>query len=292
MTPKAIFGKPSAKKVVETPVMETIVPNVLFGGNVIKKSEKVASTEPSPIFGKNSFVRTRVNVTLDDLHLKYPNKSHDILKKVYQIVVTTNCEQINQPEMLNWGYDAQKKYNEIVEAIANICNNENLQRTKQLINEIGELIEVDTKTVGLIKKIFGKNKAEAIRKNISDKYNELNTKIPNIQNIISNIDEHVKDLTTIEETIFLHLAAGQHIVQHVPSQYKEVLENRLISLESLNLQFKVNQKQLELLKETSIKIIGIIQDTLSVEIPMWYNNNTLSQIKEDKKLEILTKIKI
>jgi len=56
--------------------------------------------------------------------------------------------------------------------------------------------------------------------------------------------------------------------------------------------FKLSKKQLELLDETIIKMISIIQDTLSVEVPTWYNNKTFVNISENKKQEILNKIKL
>jgi hypothetical protein len=76
----------------------------------------------------------------------------------------------------------------------------------------------------------------------------------------------------------------------IPNQYKDTFTSRIISLESLNTQFKLSKKQLELLDETIIKMISIIQDTLSVEVPTWYNNKTFVNISENKKQEILNKL--
>jgi len=188
MTPKTIFGNASIKKTDE-PSSTKVTPSVLFSGNVITKTEKVSKSEPSQIFGKTAIVRNRIKVSVVDLKDKYPKINDAVLNKAVELILTTNCEQINQTDIINWGYSAQEKYTDLVENIANINGSVLLSATKQLINEIGELIELDTKTNGIIKKLFNKNNTEAIYRKIVVK-NELLKKntimLHNLLEVIKN----------------------------------------------------------------------------------------------------------
>ena len=102
----------------------------------------------------------------------------------------------------------------------------------------------------------------------------------------------MQDTVALEQEILTNVIAGMYIVDYIPETYKDTFNTRIISLESLNTQFKLSKKQLELLDETIIKIISIIQDTLSVEVPTWYNNKTFVNISETKKKEIINKLKL
>jgi hypothetical protein len=291
MTPKTIFGNTQPKQAIEPPVKK-VTPSVLFSGNVITKMEKVSKTEPSPIFGKTAIVRNRLKVNINDLKAKYPKVNDSVLTKASELILTTNCEQISQGEIINWGYSAQEQYTDLVEKIANINGSTLLSATKQLINEIGELIETDTKTNGIIKKLFSKNNTETIYRKIVIKNELLKKNTLMLHNLLEIIKNCMQDTVKLEQEILVNVVAGTFILDYLPAQYKDTFTNRVISLESLNTQFKLSKKQLELLDETIIKMISIIQDTLSVEVPTWYNNKTFENISESKKQEILTKIKL
>lgn len=291
MTPKTIFGNTQPKQAIEPPVKK-VTPSVLFSGNVITKMEKVSKTEPSAIFGKTAIVRNRLKVNINDLKVKYPKVNDSVLTKASELILTTNCEQISQGEIINWGYSAQEQYTDLVEKIANINGSTLLSATKQLINEIGELIETDTKTNGIIKKLFSKNNTETIYRKIVIKNELLKKNTLMLHNLLEIIKNCMQDTVKLEQEILVNVIAGTFILDYIPAQYKDTFTNRVISLESLNTQFKLSKKQLELLDETIIKMISIIQDTLSVEVPTWYNNKTFENISESKKQEILTKIKL
>lgn len=291
MTPKTIFGNTQPKQAIEVPVKK-VTPSVLFSGTVINKAEKVTTTNPAPIFGKTAIVRNRLKVSVADLKVKYPKINDNVLTKAYELILTTNCEQIGQMEIINWGYSAQEQYTDLVEKIANINGSTLLSATKQLINEIGELIETDTKTNGIIKKLFSKNNTETIYRKIVIKNELLKKNTLMLHNLLEIIKNCMQDTVKLEQEILVNVVAGTFILDYLPAQYKDTFTNRVISLESLNTQFKLSKKQLELLDETIIKMISIIQDTLSVEIPTWYNNKTFENISENKKQEILTKIKL
>ena len=290
MTPKTIFGNTSIKKTDEPSTK--VIPSVLFSGNIITKTEKILKSEPSQIFGKTAIVRNRIKVSVVDLKSKYPKINDTVLDKAVELILTTNCEQINQSEIINWGYSAQEKYTDLVENIANINGSVLLSATKQLINEIGELIETDTKTNGLIKKLFNKNNTEAIYRKIVIKNELLKKNTIMLHNLLEVIKKCMQNTVTLEHEILVNVIAGTFILEFIPTQYKDTFTSRIISLESLNTQFKLSKKQLELLDETVIKMISIIQDTLSVEVPTWYNNKTFENINENKKQEILNKIKL
>jgi hypothetical protein len=291
MTPKAIFGSSSAKKAAE-PSTKKVTPSVLFSGNVITKTESVIKNEPSQIFGKTAIVRNRLKISVTDLKVKYPKVTDGVLIKAAELIVTTNCEQINKNEIINWGYSAQERYTDLVENIAGINGSTLLSATKQLINEIGELIETDTKTVGIIKKLFNKNNTETIYKKIVIKNELLKKNTIMLHNLLEIIKKCMHDTVTLEQEILINVISGTFIIDHIPEAYKDAFSTRLVSLESLNTQFKLSKKQLELLDETIIKMISIIQDTLSVEVPTWYNNKTLVNISENKKQEIINKLKL
>jgi hypothetical protein len=291
MTPKTIFGNASIKKTDE-PSSTKVTPSVLFSGNVITKTEKVSKSEPSQIFGKTAIVRNRIKVSVVDLKDKYPKINDAVLNKAVELILTTNCEQINQTDIINWGYSAQEKYTDLVENIANINGSVLLSATKQLINEIGELIELDTKTNGIIKKLFNKNNTEAIYRKIVVKNELLKKNTIMLHNLLEVIKNCMQNTIALEHEILVNVIAGNFIMDFIPNQYKDTFTSRIISLESLNTQFKLSKKQLELLDETIIKMISIIQDTLSVEVPTWYNNKTFVNISENKKQEILNKIKL
>lgn len=291
MTPKTIFGNNPVKQAVE-PSSKKVTPSVLFSGNIITKSEKVSKTEPSQIFGKSAIIRNRIKISVDDLKIKYP-KVHDVvLNNAVELILTTNCDQVNQTNIINWGYSAQEKYTDLVERIANINGSTLLAATKQLINEIGELIETDTKTAGIIKKLFNKDKTEAIYRKIVVKNELLKKNTLMLHNLLEVIKKCMQDTIELEQEILTNVIAGMYIVDYIPETYKDTFNTRIVSLESLNTQFKLSKKQLELLDETIIKIISIIQDTLSVEVPTWYNNKTFVNINENKKQEIINKIKL
>jgi len=291
MTPKTIFGNNPVKQADE-PSSKKVTPSVLFSGNIITKSEKVPKTGPSQIFGKSAIVRNRIKVNVDDLKIKYPKVHENVLNKSVELILTTNCEQINQSDIINWGYSAQEKYTDLVERIANINGSTLLSATKQLINEIGELIETDTKTVGIIKKLFNKDKTDTIYRKIVIKNELLKKNTLMLHNLLEVIKKCMQDTVALEQEILTNVIAGMYIVDYIPETYKDTFNTRIISLESLNTQFKLSKKQLELLDETIIKIISIIQDTLSVEVPTWYNNKTFVNISETKKQEIITKLKL
>ena len=291
MTPKTIFGNASIKKTDE-PSSTKVTPSVLFSGNVITKTEKVSKSEPSQIFGKTAIVRNRIKVSVVDLKDKYPKINDAVLNKAVELILTTNCEQINQTDIINWGYSAQEKYTDLVENIANINGSVLLSATKQLINEIGELIELDTKSNGIIKKLFNKNNTEAIYRKIVVKNELLKKNTIMLHNLLEVIKNCMQNTIALEHEILVNVIAGNFIMDFIPNQYKDTFTSRIISLESLNTQFKLSKKQLELLDETIIKMISIIQDTLSVEVPTWYNNKTFVNISENKKQEILNKIKL
>ena len=291
MTPKAIFGSSPAKQAAE-PSTKKVTPSVLFSGNVITKTESVVKNEPSQIFGKTAIVRNRLKISVTDLKVKYPKVTDGVLIKAAELIVTTNCEQINKNEIINWGYSAQERYTDLVENIAGINGSTLLSATKQLINEIGELIETDTKTVGIIKKLFNKNNTETIYKKIVIKNELLKKNTIMLHNLLEIIKKCMHDTVTLEQEILINVISGTFIIDHIPEAYKDAFSTRLVSLESLNTQFKLSKKQLELLDETIIKMISIIQDTLSVEVPTWYNNKTLVNISENKKQEIINKLKI
>lgn len=291
MTPKTIFGSATSKKN-EEPSVKKVIPSVLFSGTLITKSEKVYKSEPSQIFGKTAIVRNRIKVDVSDLKVKYPKVNDTVLSKAVTLILTTNCEQINQTDIINWGYSAQEKYTDLVENIANINRSVLLAATKQLINEIGELIETDTKTNGLIKKIFKKNNTETIYRKIVVKNELLKKNTLMLHNLLEVIKTCMQSTIELENEILVNVIAGTFILDFIPNQYKDTFTSRIISLESLTTQFKMSKTQLELLDETVIKVISIIQDTLSVEVPTWYNNKTFENISENKKQEILNKIKL
>lgn len=291
MTPKTIFGNTSIKKTDEPSAIK-VTPSVLFSGNIITKTEKVSKSEPSQIFGKTAIVRNRIKVSVVDLKDKYPKINDAVLNKAVELILTTNCEQINQTDIINWGYSAQEKYTDLVENIANINGSVLLSATKQLINEIGELIETDTKTNGLIKKLFNKNNTETTYRKIVVKNELLKKNTLMLHNLLEVIKKCMQNTVTLEHEILVNVVAGNFMLDFIPTQYKDTFTSRIISLESLNTQFKLSKKQLELLDETIIKMISIIQDTLSVEVPTWYNNKTFENISENKKQEILNKIKL
>jgi hypothetical protein len=49
-------------------------------------------------------------------------------------------------------------------------------------------------------------------------------------------------------------------------------------METVKVQCSVNKKQIELIKQSIIEVINIIQDTITIEINNWYTNN-LTNIK-------------
>lgn len=291
MTPKTIFGNNPVKQAVE-PSSKKVTPSVLFSGNIITKSEKVSRTEPSQIFGKSAIIRNRIKISVDDLKIKYPKVHDAVLNKAVELILTTNCDQVNQTNIISWGYSAQEKYTDLVERIANINGSTLLAATKQLINEIGELIETDTKTAGIIKKLFNKDKPETIYRKIVVKNELLKKNTLMLHNLLEVIKKCMQDTIELEQEILTNVIAGIYIVDYIPETYKDTFNTRIVSLESLNTQFKLSKKQLELLDETIIKIISIIQDTLSVEVPTWYNNKTFVNINKNKKQEIINKLKL
>lgn len=291
MPPKTIFGSSPAKPVIE-PSVKQMNPSVLFSGTVISKAERVMKPDPSPLFGHDSIVRNRININISDLRAAYPKVNEVVLSKSIELILTTNCERITQNQIVNWGYSAQEKYTDLVEQIATVNASPLIAATKSLINEIGELIETDTKTAGFIKKYLSKKTTESVYRRIVVKNELLKKNTVMLNSLLEVIGNHINNTVALEQEISIHVISGNVISKYIPDTYKDTIGNRLVSLESLDLQFRMSKKQLELLNETVIRIISIIQDTLSVEVPTWYNNKTFQSISEVQKQEILKKIKI
>lgn len=289
MTPKTIFGsKPAIPQVQEQPIKK-VAPSVLFNNNIVTKSEKATNVSPSPIFN-NATRRFRPVLLVEQLKEKYKDQSETILARAYQIIMTTNCEDVNQKDIINWGYDAQQKYAVLIEKIASISNSTLLAGSKMLINEIGALIENDTNNVGFIKKMFKKNDSESIYQKIVVKTELLKKNVVMLHNLLDIVASFKQEFSKLQDAIAVDLIAGEYLIQNIPVAYKDAFQTRIVSLESLNIQFKVTKKQVELLNDTIIKIISIVQDTLSVEVPIWYNNKAFENISEEQKQQIITKI--
>lgn len=296
MTVKAIFGNQPLKKQVEEKVStpKQTTPSVLFNeSSKITKVEKVTDPNcvPFPLFN-DAYKRTRPNLLVQELKAKYNDISNEVIDKAYQIILTTNCDNVNQKDIINWGFDAQQHYAVLIEMIANISNSSLLEATKKLINEIGELIENDTNNSGIIKKLFRKTDSEAIYKKIAIKTELVKRNVLMLHNLLDIVASCKQDTNKLQDAINIDLIAGNYLVDKVPQQYKDAFQTRLVSLESLNIQFKLTIKQLEILNDTIVKVISIIQDTLTVEVPVWYNNKAFEKISDEQKQQIITKIKL
>ena len=292
MKPKTIFEDLSSKKI-EEPIVNTkkVTPSVLFTGNVIAKAEKATNNGPSPLF-KDTYLRSRPTIKLQELKSQYSKIDDIVLNQALELILTTNCDQVNQKTIINWGFSAQESYARLIEKIASISNSTLLEATKKLINEIGALIETNTKTIGIIKKLLKRTSTENVYQKIVIKNELLKKNVIMLHNLLDIVAKSEKDAVSLENEIMVNIIAGNYLIQLIGAEYKDAFQTRITSLESLNIQFKVTKKQLELLNDTIIKIISIIQDTLAVEVPMWYNNAAFEKLSETQKIEILNKIKL
>ena len=266
MKPKTIFEDLSSKKI-EEPIVNTkkVTPSVLFTGNVIAKAEKATNNGPSPLF-KDTYLRSRPTIKLQELKSQYSKIDDIVLNQALELILTTNCDQVNQKTIINWGFSAQESY--------------------------ARLIETNTKTIGIIKKLLKRTSTENVYQKIVIKNELLKKNVIMLHNLLDIVAKSEKDAVSLENEIMVNIIAGNYLIQLIGAEYKDAFQTRITSLESLNIQFKVTKKQLELLNDTIIKIISIIQDTLAVEVPMWYNNAAFEKLSETQKIEILNKIKL
>ena len=104
MTVKAIFGNQPLKKQVEEKVStpKQTTPSVLFNeSSKITKVEKVTDPNcvPFPLFN-DAYKRTRPNLLVQELKAKYNDISNEVIDKAYQIILTTNCDNVNQKDKI------------------------------------------------------------------------------------------------------------------------------------------------------------------------------------------------
>jgi hypothetical protein len=289
---KVLFNA-DKKDIVITYPRDSFTPSVVFSNSISnqKKSEPSQLLGPAQIFNKDVFIRIRTDMSIEGLQIKYKTVDIDVLKRTLDVIKTTNCEQVNQADIINWGYEVQKKYGEFVDKINDICNNQQIELSKRLINEIGSLIE-EIVYPKFLTKMFGKTPSFSLAyTQIKDKNWDLQNKIGMLQTLIADINSMLNELKELKNDVEVHLIAAAELSDNMEDQYKNILLSRQASLTSTKLQFISSETQLNTLKDVLIKIISIIQDTLAVEVPLWVNSQILSsKIKNNKLLDTLNEI--
>jgi hypothetical protein len=96
--------------------------------------------------------------------------------------------------------------------------------------------------------------------------------------LAENIESFKKEFDALTQKLILYISAGVYIKNYLPGQYQNILDGRILSMETVKVQCSVNKKQIELIKQSIIEVINIIQDTITIEINNWYTNN-LTNIK-------------
>lgn len=289
---KVLFSSNPENKIKEE---QSFVPKatVLFSGETNKKVP-LAEYKPAALF-QNPTIRKRMKIDVETLKEKYPSVSENAILLVEEFLHSVNVCQFSDQDALNWGYECQEEYTSLIEKIADIANSSVIKASKFQINEIGIIIEKDFRKPSFWAGMLGRKKAkstEDIYKSLTIKNELLKNLIPELIKLLDESKERKNDIFSLENRVMVESIAAEMILDKVKAEYKSVLETRITSLVSMNIQFKMAKKQIEIIEQMIRDIISIIQDTLSVEIPFWYSNKTLENLNEEQKSELLKKLKI
>lgn len=287
MTPKSIFEKASPVVIItgdakivpaaqETPVTGKVSSLFNSDSRVERKRKESVGNNPTSIFdsGTGSFKRNRIQVNISEFNTRFPDLNEIHYTELKNLILTTNVEKINQEDIVNWGFELQSEYSKKIEEMGMYCTNPDLDIAKRLINEIGSTIETQfNSSKGLLKFIKKKSPVEETYKILNDKNKKLKEKINPLSQILTKIDLFKKEFDDLTQKLILYISAGAYIKNYIPEQYQNILDGRILSMETVKVQCSVNKKQIELLKQSIVEVISIIQDTITIEINNWYTNN-------------------
>jgi hypothetical protein len=243
---------------------------------VERKKKQNTDSNPTSIFdgGSSSFQRNRIQVNVSDFESMFPELQSEYYGELKNLILTTNTQHIDQEEMINWGFEVQSQYSKKIEEMGKYCFNPEIDLSNKLINEIGAIIETEfNSSRGLFKFIKKKSPVETIYKELIGKNEQLKNKIGVLSQISKSIDSFKEEFDILTQKLILYISGATYIKNHIAEKYRNILETRILSMESVIVQCSVNKKQIDLVKQNIIEIISIIQDTITIEINNWYTNN-------------------
>jgi hypothetical protein len=222
MTPKSIFEKSSPVVIITGDAkiapskLETAKEgkvSSLFNSEtrVERKKKESTGNNPASIFdsGNGSFKRNRIQVNVSEFQKLFPDLDEAYHGELKNLILTINIEQIDQKEIVNWGFEIQSEYSKKIEEMGKYCSDPDLDLSKKLINEIGSTIETQfNSSKGLLKFIKKKSPIEETYKSLNSKNQILKEKIRPLNLLAENIESFKKEFDALTQKLILYISAG------------------------------------------------------------------------------------
>lgn len=221
-------------------------------------------------------VRTRIPVINEDLLKLEPSATVNTLNEARELILTTNIDNVDNRQIVYWGAEVQKKYAELVEKNFVLFQSTVIAKAKDSFNTIIDILtnlNVEEKK----KSIFDTFKKT---ETFDQGYKKLKAQIALLENTLPallDLEEAVGASDKVEAKLLKELEivilAASFILNYLKDNALSALFlSRVTSLVSTKTSIIGNDIQRKAFSDSLLQLVSGIQDTLRVDIPIWYEN--------------------